>query len=381
MYKIFSVVVALALTSGCTSGMLTVPIDDTDTDELTDTGDSGAEDTDTEPTDSETEDTGSDSDTTDSDIEDTDSVVNPLLDADGDGLTNEREAELGTDPNDADTDNDGVGDGVEVATGRDPLVNEDEAAELDSDGDGFTDQFEIDNGSDPNDPNDPVDNSVDTDTDTGTADTDTGTADTDTDTDDTDTGTADTDTGTADTDTDEPVDTDLPDTDDPTDTDTTDTDTEPTDTDSSLSCASGERACIVDADADGVPETLLMSGDEWNNPALALGDATVYVNQTGCHRYGASEPVSVNASGYYAIDYSGESSSCTDELSLISAVDGTSWWRNSVLCSVGGNNLCHLVDNGNTWRDWLLRVSWSPSTGLSPSGNGYDDYCELDSSC
>ncbi len=36
------------------------------------------------------------------------------LDSDGDGLTDEEERELGTDPNSADTDGDGLNDGEEV---------------------------------------------------------------------------------------------------------------------------------------------------------------------------------------------------------------------------------------------------------------------------
>ena len=42
-------------------------------------------------------------------------------DCDGDGLTNDEEDTLGTDPNDADTDNDNINDGVEVNQGSDPL--------------------------------------------------------------------------------------------------------------------------------------------------------------------------------------------------------------------------------------------------------------------
>ncbi|MFN5620728.1 MAG: Ig-like domain-containing protein [Flavobacteriales bacterium] len=42
-------------------------------------------------------------------------------DCDGDGLTNDEEDTLGTDPNDADTDNDNITDGVEVGQGSDPL--------------------------------------------------------------------------------------------------------------------------------------------------------------------------------------------------------------------------------------------------------------------
>ena len=58
-------------------------------------------------------------------------------DTDGDGLTNEREAQLATDPNNADTDRDGLLDGVEVLqTGTNPLIP-------DSDGDGLLDGDEI----------------------------------------------------------------------------------------------------------------------------------------------------------------------------------------------------------------------------------------------
>ena len=43
-------------------------------------------------------------------------------DSDGDLLLDEREAELGTDPNNPDTDGDGFSDGDEVANGFDPLA-------------------------------------------------------------------------------------------------------------------------------------------------------------------------------------------------------------------------------------------------------------------
>ncbi len=71
-------------------------------------------------------------------------------DDDGDALSNNEEAGLGTDPNDPDTDNDGLDDGTEVnTTGTDPL-NED------TDGDGVIDGDEVSNSSDPLDPCDPV---------------------------------------------------------------------------------------------------------------------------------------------------------------------------------------------------------------------------------
>jgi|ETNmetMinimDraft_30_1059905.scaffolds.fasta_scaffold100811_1 hypothetical protein len=64
-------------------------------------------------------------------------------DPDGDGLTNAEEAELGTDPNNADTDGDGLDDYTEVnETGTDPTV-------ADTDGDGYDDGDEWEDNTDP----------------------------------------------------------------------------------------------------------------------------------------------------------------------------------------------------------------------------------------
>lgn len=62
-------------------------------------------------------------------------------DTDGDGITDEEEANLGTNPNKADSDGDGVKDAGEEDLGTDPLV-------ADTDGDGLTDGQEKDLGSD-----------------------------------------------------------------------------------------------------------------------------------------------------------------------------------------------------------------------------------------
>ena len=71
-------------------------------------------------------------------------------DADGDGLNDRREAELGTDPSLADTDEDGLTDGAEVRDHRtNPLA-------ADSDADGVLDGDEVALGTDPNDPNNGV---------------------------------------------------------------------------------------------------------------------------------------------------------------------------------------------------------------------------------
>ena len=66
----------------------------------------------------------------------------PGGDADGDGLTNGEEKDLGTDPKVADTDGDGLDDGEEVDLGLDP-------AAADSDGDGLDDSEELDLGTEP----------------------------------------------------------------------------------------------------------------------------------------------------------------------------------------------------------------------------------------
>ncbi|HAV61308.1 MAG TPA: hypothetical protein DCY13_02970, partial [Verrucomicrobiales bacterium] len=57
-------------------------------------------------------------------------------DADGDGLSDDDEAELGTDPNVADTDGDGLADGEEMVSGGNPL-------RADTDGDGLLDGVEF----------------------------------------------------------------------------------------------------------------------------------------------------------------------------------------------------------------------------------------------
>ena len=66
-------------------------------------------------------------------------------DADNDGLTDDQEAELGTNPNAPDSDGDGLNDGQEVEVGTDPL-------DADSDDDGLTDGEEVNiTETDPND--------------------------------------------------------------------------------------------------------------------------------------------------------------------------------------------------------------------------------------
>lgn len=73
-------------------------------------------------------------------------VPQPPVDTDGDGLNDDEEMVLGTDPNLADTDGDGLSDREETTVWKtDPLI-------IDTDGDGFGDKEEIDNGYNPNGP-------------------------------------------------------------------------------------------------------------------------------------------------------------------------------------------------------------------------------------
>lgn len=65
------------------------------------------------------------------------------IDLDGDGLEGTREADLGTDPNNWDTDQDGLSDYEEVAVWKSDPLNQD------SDADGFIDGSEVKNGYSP----------------------------------------------------------------------------------------------------------------------------------------------------------------------------------------------------------------------------------------
>ena len=69
----------------------------------------------------------------------------PVPDSDGDGLTDEEEAALGSDPHRADTDGDGLSDLEESRLGTDPTLE-------DTDGDAYRDPDEVAEGSDPVDP-------------------------------------------------------------------------------------------------------------------------------------------------------------------------------------------------------------------------------------
>jgi len=75
-------------------------------------------------------------------------IITAFADPDGDGLLTWQERELGTNPNLADTDGDGMPDGWEINNNLNPLVND---ATTDGDGDGFTNLYEYQHGTNPND--------------------------------------------------------------------------------------------------------------------------------------------------------------------------------------------------------------------------------------
>jgi len=77
-----------------------------------------------------------------------------LQDSDGDGLSNVVELDLGTDPYDADTNDDGIPDGAAVAAGRDPVS-------VDLDGDGLSNADEVRFGTDMLNPDSDGDGVVD----------------------------------------------------------------------------------------------------------------------------------------------------------------------------------------------------------------------------
>ena len=77
-------------------------------------------------------------------------VFDFMIDSDGDGLSDEKEKELGTDPNNPDTDGDGLNDGDEYYDYKtDPL-------DPDTDGGGIKDGAEVANGADPLDADDDI---------------------------------------------------------------------------------------------------------------------------------------------------------------------------------------------------------------------------------
>jgi murein DD-endopeptidase MepM/ murein hydrolase activator NlpD len=150
----------------------------------------------------------------------------------------------------------------------------------------------------------------------------------------------------------------------------------------------GEDACIVDANQDGVVETLLMNDERWTTSAIWGDPAFIYGNG-GCFDGLLSIfDLVFSQNGYYQIDFSGFAFDCQVTMTLISSVgvDGSPpdmfmnnwfWWQNAPFCS-RGSPLCELMDNGMPWEEWLFALSWNPSTGgLEMFGNAYTDNSQL----
>ncbi len=76
-------------------------------------------------------------------ITDEEILFGDIVDSDNDNLGDERERELGTDPNTFDTDEDGIGDGEEVIVWKTDPLNPD------TDGDGYLDGEEVEAGYNP----------------------------------------------------------------------------------------------------------------------------------------------------------------------------------------------------------------------------------------
>ena len=120
----------------------------------------------TDPNDSDSDDDG----LTDQDEVDLYSTDPNSQDSDNDGLSDGEEVDLTTDPNNQDSDNDGLNDGEEVNTtmtdpndsdsdddtlsdGEETTTYQTDPNKEDTDGDSYSDPIEIAAGSDPNDPN------------------------------------------------------------------------------------------------------------------------------------------------------------------------------------------------------------------------------------
>lgn len=148
-----------------------------------------------------------------------------------------------------------------------------------------------------------------------------------------------------------------------------------------------DEAFLVDANKDGLMDTLFMASNAWVNPILTDQDVYVYGNG-GCFNGKLEEFDLVKVKdGYYQIDFSQFILPCVVELSLISSIgtDGNSpnktmsnwyWWQNARVCGQE-SPLCELKPNGYDWEEWLIRVWWIPEIGLQPDGNGFTKNSQL----
>ena len=150
---------------------------------------------------------------------------------------------------------------------------------------------------------------------------------------------------------------------------------------------SNDDVWVNDYNLNGLQETLMMKASRWSNANLVDQDAFVW-GKGGCFDNNLTESDRIHAKyGYYLIDFSQFQTSCIAEFTLISAIgtDGNSpnnamsnwnWWQNASMCSAG-SNVCELQKNGQSWEEWMIRVSWDPTSGLVASGNGFTKNSQL----
>lgn len=150
----------------------------------------------------------------------------------------------------------------------------------------------------------------------------------------------------------------------------------------------GEDACIVDANNDGMDETLLMNDERWLTSSIWGDPAFIYGNGGCFDGLLSTSDLVFSQDGYYEIDFSGFAFDCQVTMTLISSVgvDGSPpdlymtnwyWWQNAPFCS-RGSPLCELMDNGMPWEEWLFALSWDPAAnGLEMFGNAYTDNSQL----
>jgi hypothetical protein len=145
-------------------------------------------------------------------------------------------------------------------------------------------------------------------------------------------------------------------------------------------CLDGQHACLADLDGNGITETLLLADFLWTTQMLVGTAAYVYGNG-GCFDGTFTQgDLVTSVGGYYAVNFSHFAVDCSSELTLVSmnTLDGNPhamdmsnwlWWQTGQFCWQG-NTLCNLMDNGTSWEEWLLSVSWHPQIGLTTTGNG-----------
>jgi|GEM_PF-2066647 len=153
------------------------------------------------------------------------------------------------------------------------------------------------------------------------------------------------------------------------------------------SCPNGALACIVDMDQNNISESLLIADWLWT-AEFSVGEHTYVYGNGGCFDGQLSQnDIVTSVDGYYHLDFSQFFGDCQSQLTLVLTFGTDSnpptpnmtnwlWWQTAAFCAQG-NTLCNLMQNGTSWEEWLLSVSWNPSVGLTPNGNGLTSNSQL----